>query len=132
MERICINCGEVITGRGLKYCDNSCQKEYEYKQYIDRWKQGLETGLRGEYQVSERIRRYLFETRGQKCEQCGWSEVNLFTGKIPVEIHHKDGNYKNNTEENLQILCPNCHSLTATYKNANVNGGRKERAKYSI
>ena len=30
---------------------------------------------------------------------------------IPLELHHKDGNRYNNDLENLEILCPNCHSL---------------------
>ena len=34
--------------------------------------------------------------------------------------------------ENLILLCPNCHSLTATYKGANLNKGRKARSKYRI
>jgi predicted HNH restriction endonuclease len=36
----------------------------------------------------------------------------------------------NNNEDNLQVLCPNCHSLTSTYKNLNKLG-RKQRKKYS-
>ena len=36
-----------------------------------------------------------------------------------------------NKEENLIVLCPNCHSLTSTYKGANYNHGRKTRKKYT-
>ena len=43
---------------------------------------------------------------------------------------HIDGNYMNNKEENLILLCPNCHSLTQTYKGANRNHGRQGRKKY--
>ena len=35
-------------------------------------------------------------------------------------------------KKNLELLCPNCHSLTATYKAANMGSGRKDRKKYSI
>jgi len=35
------------------------------------------------------------------CEMCG-SEQNL-------DAHHKDGNIKNNTPENIQTLCHSCH-----------------------
>jgi hypothetical protein len=35
------------------------------------------------------------------CELCGWNKINPFTGTLPLEIHHKDGDYKNNQEENL-------------------------------
>ena len=58
-------------------------------------------------------------------------EINKYTNKIPLEIEHIDGNYKNNNEENLILLCPNCHSLTSTYKGANLNNGRKSRSKYN-
>ena len=74
-------------------------------------------------------RNYLLEKHNYKCELCGWGEVNQYTGTIPLEIHHKDGNYKNNSEENLQVLCPNCHSLTETHKSHNKNG-RQGRKKY--
>lgn len=71
---------------------------------------------------------FLKKKNENKCEKCGWGEVNEFTGSIPLEVHHKDGDYRNNTEENLQLLCPNCHSLTETYKSHNKNGrvGRKK------
>ena len=35
-------------------------------------------------------------------------------------------------EDNLDLICPNCHSLTATYKGANKGNGRKDREKYSL
>ena len=66
-----------------------------------------------------------------KCEICGWGEKNIYTGNVPLEIHHKDGNYLNNIESNLQVLCPNCHSLTNSYKNHN-DVGRKDRKVYSL
>jgi hypothetical protein len=50
----------------------------------------------------------------EKCEDCGrktWSGA-----KIPLELHHMDGNRFNNKLENLRILCPNCHSLTENHR----------------
>lgn len=48
-----------------------------------------------------------------KCEECGITEWN---GKpIVFHLHHKDGNHCNNRFENLQVLCPNCHSQTDNY-----------------
>ncbi len=58
-------------------------------------------------------------------------EKNPYTQNIPLEVEHIDGNYKNNNEENLTLLCPNCHSLTATYKGANLSKRRKSRKRYS-
>ena len=99
--------------------------------YIDRWKNGLESGMRGEYLTSKHLKRYLMEKFNNRCSQCGWGETNPYTGKIPLELHHNDGDYTNNVEDNLDLLCPNCHALTATYKNANIGKGRKDRQKYT-
>lgn len=126
----CINCEKQIPKRN-KYCSIKCQKEYEYKQYIEKWKNGKENGVRGDYQTSMYIKDYLLKKYNNKCARCGWSKMNEYTKTIPLEIEHIDGNYRNNREENLILLCPNCHSLTSTYKGANVNNGRKSRRKGS-
>ena len=127
----CTNCNKEISKRN-KYCSIECQKEYEYKKYIDNWKNGIVNGLRGKYQLSMHIKTYLLRKYNYKCSICGWNKINPYTNKIPLEIEHKDGNYLNNKEENLIVLCPNCHSLTSTYKGANINKGRKYRSKYKI
>ena len=57
-------------------------------------------------------------------------EINHITGNSPLEVHHIDGDYTNNDEDNLELLCPNCHSLTNTYKNALNHNGRQGRNKY--
>lgn len=52
------------------------------------------------------------------CERCGNSE---WQGQpIPLEVHHIDGNKKHNKLNNLQLLCPNCHALTPTYRGKNI------------
>ena len=126
----CINCNKEVNKRS-KYCSVECQKEYQYKTYIEKWKKGIVDGMRGEYQISLHIKRYLFNKYNNQCAVCGWGEENPYTHNIPLEIEHKDGNYKNNKEENLLLLCPNCHSLTSTYKGANLNKGRSSRKKYN-
>ena len=52
---------------------------------------------------------------------------NQYSGKVPLQIHHIDGNCLNNKEENLQLLCPNCHSLTETFGNLNKKSKRVYR-----
>jgi predicted HNH restriction endonuclease len=42
-------------------------------------------------------------------------------------LEHIDGNAYNNSESNLSLLCPNCHSQTPTYKAKNKGNGRVER-----
>ena len=88
--------------------------------------------MRGKYQLSMHIKKYIFEKYNYQCSICGWNKINPYTKMIPLEIEHIDGNFENNSEDNLTLLCPNCHSLTSTYKGANFNHGRKARKKYSI
>ena len=130
--KYCPNCGKEILARHNTYCNNKCQMEYQHKQWIERWKRGEEDGMQGRYQTSDHIRRYLKDKYHNKCARCGWGEVNPYTHNVPLEIEHIDGKYLNNREENLILLCPNCHSLTATYKGANKGHGRKDRKKYSL
>lgn len=52
-----------------------------------------------------------------KCACCGNSE---WLGQpIPLELHHKDGNKDNNSLDNLELRCPNCHYFTENYKTKN-------------
>lgn len=53
-----------------------------------------------------------------KCENCGISE---WDGKpLRLQIHHINGEHNDNRLENLQLLCPNCHTQTDTYARNNV------------
>jgi len=49
----------------------------------------------------------------RKCQVCGWDKIHPITGEPPLHVHHIDGDATNNSEDNLQLLCPNCHSLKA-------------------
>ena len=126
----CKYCDSKLQRRQKFFCNTVCENNYYYNEYIANWKKGLESGLKGQYDISNHIKRYLFEKYHNSCCVCGWNKVNPYTNRVPLEVHHKDGNYENNNEENLMLLCPNCHSLTETYKNGNNGNGRKIRKKY--
>lgn len=124
----CLNCGkECIFSRNKtnKYCDTKCQQEYQYKTYITEWQQGTQSGSKGQGDVSGYVRRYLFEKYENKCCKCG---IDSWHGEpLSLEVEHKDGDSSNQTEENLILLCPNCHSQTPTYKSKNKGKGRHSR-----
>ena len=43
--------------------------------------------------------------------------MTTWLGKpINLEVHHIDGVRTNNSLENLQLLCPNCHSYTDNFR----------------
>ena len=55
-------------------------------------------------EISRKVAKLLKEQKG-KCGHCG----NYFQADSVMEIHHMDGNHKNNKSENLQLLHRHCH-----------------------
>ena len=53
-----------------------------------------------------------------KCECCNLSKWQ--NKSIPLELHHINGIHSDNRLENLQLLCPNCHALTDSYRGKNI------------
>ena len=70
---------------------------------------------------SNEVRKKLLDEgyKEYKCEYCGLTE---WLGEpIPLELHHKDGNHFNNELDNFQLLCPNCHAKTSSYRGKNCS-----------
>ncbi len=123
----CPVCGNEPARSFYKYCSNACQLEYQYQDYIRRWKKAEISGLDTLGIVRRQVKRYLREKYGNKCCLCGWGEINKILGKPPLIADHIDGNWKNNTEKNLRLLCPNCDALTDSYAALNKGRGRENR-----
>jgi len=66
-------------------------------------------------------------TEGLKLEQCERCGVTEWAGEpLAFELHHINGDGRDNRLENLQLLCPNCHSQTDTW------GGRNKRRRAGL
>ena len=62
----------------------------------------------------------IYHEQDGKCNRC---RNNKWQGEnIPLELEHKDGNNINNDRNNLELLCPNCHALTDTWRGRNKKG----------
>ena len=123
----CRFCDEETLRPGYIYCSNKCQQSWQYDEYIKRWQRGEEHGLQKMGVVSRHVKRYLREKFDNKCCLCSWAKVNPKTGIVPLVADHVDGNWQNNTESNLRLICPNCDSLQPTYAALNKGNGRKGR-----
>lgn len=65
----------------------------------------------------ESLRYRILYEQNEKCNKCG---LNNWLGEpLILELEHKDGNHYNNVRDNLEMLCPNCHSLTETWRGRN-------------
>lgn len=69
----------------------------------------------GTYKLKNKlIEEKIFE---RKCYNCNGDE--WLGNPMPTELEHKNGDKFDNRIDNLTLLCPNCHSLTDTYRGKN-------------
>ena len=78
----------------------------------------------------ERLRKRVIIEQEEKCNRCN---LDFWLNQpITLELEHKDGNNQNNKRENLEALCPNCHSLTDTWRGKNKNKNKEKSSKLKI
>ena len=77
-----------------------------------RWNKGKSVKEYYEYKKPAFLKKKLISIRGHVCEICGLS--TWLNKEIKLELHHISN--KSNELDNLQLLCPNCHSYTDNYR----------------
>lgn len=105
----CANCGVNVERRnsqfkrsktGHVYCSKSCAVANNNRLFKTHTDHPLfKTGL------SSYRQRKIDSMEKPACEECG-NDIQCV-----LQVHHKDGNRKNNKLENLSLLCANCHVL---------------------
>lgn len=114
----CLYCGKELNNQ-KKYCDQICQNKKRSDEAFERFL----SNPNGK-EINYSIRKYIIGLKNNRCECCGWNKRNEYTKLIPLQIHHIDGNCLNNDLSNLQVLCPNCHSLTENFGSNNKKSFR--------
>lgn len=91
----CAHCHTVFLdspSHKRKYCSRACIN----KASKERWNPAFST-----------VRNIMLKRNMlSHCNRCGYKEHPNILG-----VHHRDRNRRNNSLENLEVLCPNCHSL---------------------
>lgn len=121
----CLNCGKETINK--QFCSHTCRMEYKNKIFIEDWQNGKTSGVNIDGSLKTQLRNYLLQVHDYKCESCGFSGTNQYTGNSILQIHHIDGNVYNDRPDNLQVLCPNCHALTENFGSRNKNSTRVDR-----
>lgn len=113
----------IDSSTGLTYYESL---RYKKKTYKPKLKESINRtvpigdildGFHPNYAVPKLIKRLIKEKiKPECCEMCGFSERNISTGKVPLELIFLDGDRKNKRGENLQFLCFNCVSLVTDLK----------------
>ena len=119
--KYCLFCGKLLNTHQYKFCSSTCSGKYHTQLIFNKIENGDTTFYPFTY------KKYLIFKYGEKCMKCGWHEINPTTSLIPIQLEHKDGNSENHNLNNLELLCPNCHSLTPTFGALNKGNGREKR-----
>jgi len=110
----CLTCGKEIycqkwQALNKKFCSKQCRANYpeNIKKAINAIKKANTQGENNPRYIDGRwvYRKAIFGIKPNKCEICG--ELK----KTKLLAHHRDGNRKNNTMDNLMILCYSCHNV---------------------
>jgi hypothetical protein len=125
-RRVCAaGCGRVCNEPEAIFCSRNC---FQHERRFSRYAEFLKGNERPNPQVKSFLRWAVIRYLGlETCSACGWAERHPVTKRIPVEVEHIDGDWKNNHPTNLTLLCPSCHALTPTYRALNWGRGRQTR-----
>ncbi|MDP4012715.1 MAG: hypothetical protein Q8R00_03875 [Candidatus Nanoarchaeia archaeon] len=124
----CVKCGKIKEHHARGHCNwcfrkylwtpkkitcKECGRERNHKAY------GLCGGCHVRLKHYDNVLRYnakkyhnieleYYREITKKCDNCNFSKI--------VNIHHLDGNTRNNDRKNVVGLCPNCHKMIHMYK----------------
>ena len=91
-----------LSKSGLHFC---CDEHKNLAQAIDGLKQ-MHLPNYGQSPRQYRDKVFKILKKPKKCERCGYDKH-----EAAIIVHHKDRNRINDAEDNLQVLCCNCHAI---------------------
>lgn len=109
---LCKNCLELLKAENSNCTPPQTSKEFEDEN----------TDLKGYLWKWSKISKEYREKQNYTCEICGF-HADSNVAKQFIQVHHKDGDKKNNEESNLQCLCIECHSNVNSRHQENFSKG---------
>jgi predicted nucleic acid-binding Zn ribbon protein len=112
-EKPCIVCGKpILAGLHKKTCSRKCANKHRagIKYKINRPKDKVK-----HYKA---LKLRLLKIKGKHCERCGYPKYEI------LQIHHKDRVKTNNSLDNLELICPNCHAEEHYLENSWLNDSK--------
>ena len=94
-EKLCKQCSVSFTPKKSNqgFCNPKCYKKYGKAHLGHSWG-------KGRTKVYKKYKKI-------NCSKCGFEPVHL----CQLDVDHIDGAHNNNSPNNLQTLCSNCHRL---------------------
>lgn len=114
---VCQKCLEKLNYKSFKQNRQQVLNDFDLNEFFAHYQTdfhpklnttGMDPRKAGSYAenwkvISQQIR----QKRGWRCESC---KLNLRQYPYLLDVHHRDGNKRNNSERNLQVLCRKCHT----------------------
>ena len=122
LEGICKKCNTKIRS-SRSYCNNCYSSSVMHDIKIPLWLSGEWSGGTNAG-LSQIIRKYLLKINDYSCSKCGFNKRHPDDEKTILEINHINGDGTDHSPKNLEVLCPNCHALTSSYRGRNYGNGR--------
>lgn len=121
-EGTCTGCHESIPS-SRTWCKECFSNDRRKQIKIDKWLSGEWSGGT-DLGLSQTIRSYLLTESNNSCSKCGFDTPHPNDGRTILEINHINGDGTDHSPFNLEVLCPNCHALTSSYRGRNIGKGR--------
>lgn len=122
-DRLVCQCGGAKSSQA-QFCAD-CRARMIKNDRIASWLSGEWAGGT-QYGLSGTIRNHLLEQSDYKCSKCGFNTPHPDDNKTILEINHINGDGTDHSPENLEVVCPNCHALTSSYRGRNQGNGRPQ------